>query len=63
MIDILKFLRQKSDSKNLLLSGGCLMNSLFNGKIQSLKLFDDQYIGPFPDDSGTSIGAVLLCFL
>ena len=38
------------------------MNSLFNGKIQSLKLFDEQYIGPFPDDSGTSIGAAYSAF-
>ena len=62
MIQILKILREKSDSENLILSGGCLMNSLFNGKIESLKLFKNHYIGPFPDDSGTSIGAAYSAF-
>ncbi len=62
MIDQMKILRSRSDSNNLLFSGGCFMNSLFNGKIQSLKLFDDCYIGPFPDDSGTSIGAAYLMY-
>lgn len=41
------------------LSGGCFMNSVFNGKVAALTPFTQSYVGSCPDDSGTSIGAAL----
>jgi carbamoyltransferase len=38
----------------LAVSGGCFMNSVFNGKITSVSPFEECFISSCPDDSGTS---------
>lgn len=48
---------EKTGIKNVVLSGGCFMNSVFNGKIKNDY---NVYISPFPDDTGVSVGAGLI---
>tara|TARA_B100000029_G_scaffold506093_1_gene588173 strand:+ start:2065 stop:3813 length:1749 start_codon:yes stop_codon:yes gene_type:complete len=43
--------------KKLTLSGGCAMNSVANGKILKMTLFEDIYISPNPGDAGGSVGS------
>jgi len=50
----------KYKQRNLCISGGVGLNCSMNGKIASLKLFDNIYIVPSSGDQGTNIGA---CFL
>ncbi|MGB3591634.1 MAG: carbamoyltransferase C-terminal domain-containing protein [Nonlabens sp.] len=47
------------DSKNLILTGGCALNSAFNGKITALTSFEKVHIPPAPADDGNAIGAAL----
>ncbi|MCX7172322.1 MAG: carbamoyltransferase, partial [Proteobacteria bacterium] len=53
------WLAQRSGVGALCLSGGVMMNSVFNGKIAASRRFDDVYLSYAPDDSGNSIGAAL----
>ena len=61
---LIKVLKKKSpiNSKNIILSGGAAMNSVFNGKLDSTKLYKKSYVGHAPDDSGVSIGAALYLY-
>ena len=43
----------------MVLSGGCFFNSILNGKIHDLELFDNISISPFPGDMGGGLGAAL----
>ena len=45
--------------KNLTLSGGCIMNSVANGKILKLTPFENIYISPNPGDGGGSVGSAV----
>lgn len=56
---IINSLHKSTNNKRLAVSGGCFMNSVFNGKISSLTPFEEVFIGSCPDDSGTSVGAAL----
>jgi carbamoyltransferase len=40
-------------------SGGCFMNSVFNGKAEQLTPFSEVHVSSCPDDSGTSVGAAM----
>ena len=46
-------------SNNLCLAGGVALNCVANGKLESLKIFDNIYIQPAAGDAGASIGAAL----
>ena len=59
---MLKFLYSKTQIKNLVLSGGSFMNSVFNGKAHKLSPFKNVWISSCPDDSGLSIGAALYLY-
>ena len=59
---MLKFLYRKTHAKNLVLSGGSFMNSVFNGKAHKLSSFKNVWISSCPDDSGLSIGAALYLY-
>jgi carbamoyltransferase len=50
-------IEKKTGMKNVVLSGGCALNSLANGKILSKTNFKDCFIPPVPDDSGVALGA------
>jgi carbamoyltransferase len=56
---ILHRLHARTGLKQLVVSGGCFMNSVYNGRIEATTPFTDVYIGGAPDDSGTAVGAAL----
>ena len=58
----LEHLHRIAPSDNLCLSGGCLMNSVFNGKVEARSPFSNTYISFSPDDSGNSMGAALALY-
>ena len=45
--------------KNLVLSGGCFFNSILNGKVHDMGLFNNIFISPFVGDMGGGLGAAL----
>lgn len=55
-----KFLYEKTKSKNLLLSGGCAMNTLANGKIIPNTGFKSIFIQPAAPDNGGALGAAYI---
>jgi carbamoyltransferase len=59
-IKILNRLYELNSSDNLCLSGGCAMNSVFNGKILQNTKYKNIYINHSPGDSGGSIGAGMI---
>jgi len=52
-------LHERTGHDRLAVSGGCFMNSVFNGKIPGATPFKEVFVGSCPDDSGTSVGAAL----
>ncbi|WP_083846421.1 carbamoyltransferase N-terminal domain-containing protein [Bradyrhizobium sp. ORS 285] len=52
-------LRRKgiSGSRNLCVAGGCGLNIKWNSALRSSGLFDMVWVPPFPNDSGSAIGA------
>ncbi|HWK03633.1 MAG TPA: carbamoyltransferase N-terminal domain-containing protein [Puia sp.] len=44
-------------SRNLCFSGGCALNIKWNSAIRAAGLFDQMWVPPFPNDSGSAIGA------
>tara|TARA_Y100000031_G_scaffold18869_1_gene19183 strand:- start:433 stop:1269 length:837 start_codon:yes stop_codon:yes gene_type:complete len=59
---MLKFLHKKTHTKNLVLSGGSFMNSVFNGKAHKATLFNNVWVSSCPADDGLSIGAALYLY-
>lgn len=57
LVHMLEYLAKETKHKNLVVSGGVFMNSVFNGKIASFTPFKNVFISSCPDDSGISIGA------
>jgi len=55
----LTWLHEKTGETNLVLNGGCAMNSLANGKILTNTPFEALYIGPAAADNGCSIGGAM----
>lgn len=45
-------------SNNLVMAGGAAMNCVFNGLIDRKKIYKNNFIPPWPDDLGVSIGAL-----
>lgn len=52
-----KISRSPFNCKNLCIAGGCALNIKWNSAIRSSGLFDRVYVPPFPNDSGSAIGA------
>jgi carbamoyltransferase len=50
----------KGGSKNLVLAGGCALNSSFNGKILARSKFESLFVPSAPADDGNAIGAAWL---
>ncbi|MFC4216899.1 carbamoyltransferase [Pseudophaeobacter arcticus] len=48
---------------NLILSGGCALNSSYNGTIVDRTGFDQVFVPPCPADDGNAIGAALLAWM
>ena len=49
----------KVDNENLVLSGGCALNSLANGKLKESGIFKNIFVPFCPGDNGGSIGAAI----
>jgi len=56
---VLTALHRRTGLDNLVATGGCFMNSVYNGKITEKTPFKQAFITSCPDDSGTAIGAAL----
>jgi carbamoyltransferase len=54
---LLNQLHKRTKSKNLVVAGGCALNSAANGKILEKTGFQNVFIPPAPDDSGGCLGA------
>jgi len=59
LLDKLELFIKKSGKKNrnLCFGGGCALNIKWNSDIRRSGLFDEVFIPPFPNDSGSAIGA------
>ncbi|SPP97946.1 MULTISPECIES: nodulation protein NodU [Bradyrhizobium] len=44
-------------ARNLCIAGGCGLNIKWNSALRATGLFDDVWVPPFPNDSGSAIGA------
>ena len=58
LFKILNHAYNKTKCENLVLAGGCALNSVANGKILKNTSFEHFWSQPDPGDGGTSIGAV-----
>lgn len=59
-LEIIKYSFRLNKNPNLILTGGCAMNSLFNGKVLSNTNYKNLYINNASSDSGGAIGAISL---
>ena len=57
LFHLLNKVYEEAECPNLVLSGGCAMNSLANGKVFDNTSFDNIYIQPAAGDAGGAIGA------
>ena len=58
---LLKIIKKKGlNTQNLVLSGGAAMNCVFNGILDKKKIFKNNFIPPWPDDLGVTMGALYL---
>ena len=59
---ILKHIYEVTKEKNLVIAGGCGLNSVYNGKILRNTKFKSIWSQPDPGDGGTSVGAALYAY-
>ncbi|EGQ6018540.1 hypothetical protein IU970_004202 [Salmonella enterica subsp. enterica serovar Sandiego] len=59
MLHLCHVAKEACASKNLIITGGCAMNSVMNGKILTAKLFKNVFV-PIAGDQSCAIGAALL---
>ena len=62
MRELLLNLHARQPSANLALSGGCALNSAWNGKICEATPFRRLYVPSAPADDGCAVGAALLAY-
>jgi carbamoyltransferase len=60
--ELLTNLRRRNTSSNLVLAGGCALNSACNGVITERTPFRNLYVFMAPADDGNAVGAALLGF-
>ena len=60
MLEVLEYLHGRGLSDNLVLGGGCGLNSAFNGKALEASSFVRLYVFCAPADDGNAVGAALL---
>ncbi len=59
LFKIANYVHKETKSNNLVIAGGCALNSVANGKIIRNSPFKNVWCQPDPGDGGTSIGAAL----
>jgi carbamoyltransferase len=62
MIEVLRNLRARFGGDRLVYTGGCALNSAFNGDISGATGFREVYVPAAPADNGNAIGAALMAF-
>jgi carbamoyltransferase len=60
--ELLENLYRFGISDNLVLTGGCALNSAYNGKVQELTSFKNLHVPCAPADDGNAVGAALLAY-
>lgn len=60
--ELLKNLHRRGLSKNLVLTGGCGLNSLWNGRILASTGFESLFVPCAPADDGNAVGAAWAAF-
>ncbi|MCK5190188.1 MAG: nodulation protein nolNO, partial [Methylococcales bacterium] len=60
MTRLLQHLQQVTGVQNLVLGGGCALNSAYNGQIKNRTDFEQVFIPSAPADDGTALGAAWL---
>src|SRR5690349_3907272 len=59
LLDLVAWLRQRTDSENLCLAGGVALNCVANSKIYQQAGFTNVWVQPASGDAGTALGAAL----
>lgn len=59
LINACKYLKKLTQSDNLCLAGGVILNSVANYKIYKSKIFKNIFIQPAAGDNGTSVGSAM----
>ena len=62
LFNLLNYVQKETKEENLVLAGGCALNSVANGKILSKTKFKNLWIPPDPGDGGNSIGAAAYAY-
>ncbi|MBL9155741.1 MAG: hypothetical protein JNK37_24910 [Verrucomicrobiales bacterium] len=62
MEQLLDWLYRRGLSQNLIVSGGCALNSSFNGTILARSPFEALHVPPAPADDGNAVGAALMAW-
>lgn len=62
LIEVLGRLHELGHSDNLVMGGGCALNSTFNGLVTTHTPFTSLFVPPAPSDDGNAVGAALLAF-
>ena len=62
LIKMLNYLYKETKCENLVISGGCGLNSVANGKILRNTPFKHLWLQPDPGDGGTSVGAAFYAY-
>lgn len=62
MVEFAKLAKKLTNARKLCLAGGVALNCLGISKIIESNLFDDVFVQPASDDSGTSLGSALYCY-
>ncbi|MDF2520682.1 MAG: albXV [Clostridia bacterium] len=62
LFEFLELCCKKHPNKNLVIGGGCALNSSANGKIISNTSFEKLHIFAAPSDDGNAVGAALLSY-
>jgi carbamoyltransferase len=63
LTDLLLRLHERATSDNLAFSGGCALNSSYNGRIQEETPFRRLHVPSAPADDGCALGAAFLAFV
>jgi carbamoyltransferase len=60
LLDLVQWLRRRTESDNLCLAGGVALNCVANSKIHAAGGFSNVWVQPAAGDSGTALGAALM---
>lgn len=63
MIESLRYLKKTTRGKNLILVGGCALNSSCNGKLKENTAYENVFVYNAPGDDGTAVGAAVIAYM